>query len=87
MGLLDAGAGVVGAVLDQEFDRTAKDTAGLVDLRDGPFRAFDLADRQSGQTAGDRVDEADLEWGFAPRLANSRISLLLFVFTYLHMLQ
>ena len=46
--LLHAGAGVVGAVLYQQFNLAAQNAASLVDLIDGPFGALDLGDRESG---------------------------------------
>ena len=70
VGLLHAGTGIVGAVLDEELDGPAENAALLVHLLDRPLGALDLADRQGGQAAGDRIDEADLHGRLTARLDN-----------------
>ncbi len=71
-GFLDAGAGVVGGVFYQQLNRPAEDAALLVQILDGPFGAFDLAGGEGGQAAGDRIDHADPDRGFATSLDDER---------------
>ena len=61
VGLLHAGADVVGRILDQQLDLAAENAALLVDLGFGIFGAVDLALRQRRQDAGQRIDHADLD--------------------------
>ena len=70
--LLDAGADVVGGVLDEQFDLPSEDAALLVDLVARVLRALDLALRQRGQDAGQRIDHADLDRLLAARAQDER---------------
>ena len=58
----------LGAVFDQQFDGATEDTAGLVDMFDGPLGGLYLGHGEGGKAAGDRIDEADFDRGFAARL-------------------
>ena len=65
--LLDADADVVRGVFDQKIDLAAENAALFVELVDRESRALDLAARDRGIDAGQRIDHSELDRRLAAR--------------------
>ena len=59
--LFDADDDIIGGVFNKKLDRVAENAAFFVDLGLRIFGAIDLALRQRRESAGQRIDHADLD--------------------------